>query len=303
MIYLQNEEAKQFHTVGTAIALGKFDGIHLGHQLLIKGLNKEKMKGRQALVFTFGSTPNSVLAGGSKKNIYTSVEKAFYFSELGVDILLEYPFTKEFSAIPPEDFVYQCLVKQLGVRSIYVGEDFHFGKGRSGNVALLQSLGKQYHFEVHALTKKTLHGKVISSTTIRDMLESHFHVANEMLGNPYFIFGTVVHGEHLGHTIGYPTINQRISEQKLIPSFGVYASRVLIDGYYYKAVSNLGKKPTIEGKHQVGVETYIIDYSGNLYGRELKTELLYFIRPEEKFSSVEALKKQIGNDIEMMLNQ
>lgn len=299
MLYLNNEKAKQFHTVGTAVALGKFDGIHLGHQLLIDGLLEEKKKGNQALVFTFGSAPGNVLHGGTKKNIYTSLEKAFYFEELGVDVLLEYPFTKEFAAISPEEFVEECLVKQLGVRAIYVGEDFRFGKGRSGNVSLLKAFGEQYHFDVHALQKKTKHGKVISSTAIRDLLESHFHAANDMLGNPYFVYGEVVHGKHLGHTIGFPTINQSIPEQKLLPANGVYASRVLIDGKYYDGISNLGKKPTIDGKHQVGLETYIFDFDGNLYGKMIKTELLFFIRPEEKFASVEALKEQIQIDVLM----
>lgn len=301
MLYLKNEDAKQFHTVGTAVALGKFDGIHLGHQLLIDGLLEEKKKGYKALVFTFGTAPGNVLHGGIKKNIYTSLEKSFYFEELGVDILLEYPFTKEFAAISPVEFVEECLVKQLGVKAIYVGGDFRFGKGRSGNVSLLKALGEQYHFEVHAIPKKAKHGKVVSSTTIRDLLESHFHAANDMLGNPYFIYGEVVHGKHLGHTIGFPTINQRIPEQKLIPANGVYASRVMIEGNYYKGISNLGKKPTIEGKHQVGLETYILDFDGNLYGKMIKTELLFFIRPEEKFSSVEELREQIQIDVKMRM--
>ncbi|MBR1865067.1 MAG: bifunctional riboflavin kinase/FAD synthetase [Lachnospiraceae bacterium] len=303
MIYISGEETKQFHTVQTAIALGKFDGIHLGHQMLIEGLLKEKQKGRKALVFTFGSSPNEVLHGGAKKNIYTTEEKVYYFSRFGIDILLECPFTKEFASLAPEAFVLDCLVRKLGVRSVYVGQDFHFGRGRQGNVALLEAMGQHYHFEVHALNKKTLHGKVISSTTIRDMLETHFHVANEMLGNPYFIYGPVVHGKHLGHTIGYPTINQVISKQKLLPVFGVYASRVEIDGVYYRGISNLGTKPTIEGNHQVGLETHILDYQDDLYGRDLRTELLYFIRPEERFSGVDALKKQIQTDIKLMLEQ
>lgn len=303
MIYLQKEDAQQFHTVGTSIALGKFDGIHIGHQLLIDGLLEEKKKGRQALVFTFGDNPGVVLTGGFHKYIYTSWEKEWYFSRLGVDVLLEYPFTKEFAGISPEDFVEQCLVKQLGVRSIYVGEGFRFGKGRQGNVALLEMLGEQFGFEVYAVPKKTLHGKMVSSTTIRDLLESHFGAANEMLGNPYFILGPVQHGKHLGHTIGFPTINQRIPKEKVIPPYGVYASRVCIDGQYYEAISNLGCKPTVDGAHQVGLETHILDYNGNLYGRELCTELLYFIRPEERFHSIQELKEQIENDIAVMKNK
>ncbi|MCM1157613.1 MAG: bifunctional riboflavin kinase/FAD synthetase [Bacteroidales bacterium] len=303
MIYLRNREAKKYYTICTAVALGKFDGIHLGHQLLVDGLLKEKQKGREALVFTFGQIQNEILSGGAKKTIYTPEEKAFYFSRLGIDVLLEYPFTKEFASCPPEDFVREYLVNRLGVREIYVGEDFHFGRGRSGNVGLLKLLGEEHHFTVHALPKKTLHGKVVSSTAIRDLLETNFHAANEMLGNPYFVYGEVVHGRHLGHTIGFPTINQRIPEHKLIPAFGVYASRILIDGYLYRGISNLGKKPTIEGQRQVGLETHILGYQGDLYGRELQTELLYFIRPEEKFASIEELSRQIENDIALMLGQ
>lgn len=301
MIYLQNDEARQFHTTGTAIALGKFDGVHVGHQLLINGLKKERLTGRKALVFTFGESPMSVLSDSIKKSIYTTDEKAYYFEQLGVDILLEYPFTKEFASCSPEEFIEECLVKQLGVASVYVGEDFRFGKDRSGNVELLKLLGKEYGFDVYALPKKERHGNVVSSTLIRDMLNTQFHVANELLGNPYFVYGEVVHGNHLGRTIGFPTMNQRISEQKLTPAFGVYASRVFINGAYYNAISNLGRKPTIEGEHTVGLETYILDFEGDLYGEKIQVELLFFIRPEEKFSDVDALKAQIQKDIKSML--
>ena len=303
MIYLRNEEARQFHTTGTAVAIGKFDGIHVGHQMLVDGLRKEQANGKQAVVFTFGHAPNEVLLGGAKKTIYTAEEKALYFSKLGIDVLLEYPFTKEFAACPPEEFITECLVKQLGATAVYVGEDFHFGRGRRGNVGLLKMLGEECGFDVHAIPKKTLHGKVVSSTLIRDMLETHFQAANELLGNPYFVYGDVVHGNHLGHTIGFPTINQRIAEQKLVPMRGVYASRVMIDGNEYKGISNLGTKPTIEGKYQLGLETHILNYDGNLYGKYVETQLLFYIRPEEKFANVNELTKQIKNDIEVMLSE
>lgn len=297
MLYLRDEAAEQFNTSGTAIAIGKFDGIHLGHQLLINGLLEEKKMGRTSLVISF-DFGNIV-----KKSIYTSEEKAYYLSKLGIDIFLEYPFTKDFASCTPENFVKDYLVDKLGVRSIYVGSDFHFGCGRSGNVALLQELGNEYGFTVHAMEKQTLNGRVISSTSIRDMMETHFYVANEMLGNPYFVYGEVVHGNHLGRTIGFPTINQSIPEQKLLPPFGVYASRILIDGIYYQGISNLGIKPTVQNDRNIGLETFILGFEGDLYGRELQTELLYFIRPEEKFDNIEALKKQISNDISGMLKQ
>ncbi len=303
MIYISGDDARQFHTAGTAVALGKFDGIHLGHRLLIDGLLGERQRGRQALVFTFGTAPREVLYGGSKKMIYTPEEKAYYFSRLGIDVLLEYPFTKQFASCPPEEFVEQYLVRQLGVRSIYVGADFHFGCGRRGNVALLRALGEQHHFEVNVLNRKTLHGKVISSTLVRDMLESHLQTANEMLGSPYFVYAPVVRGKQLGRTIGFPTINQEIPPQKLIPASGVYASRVLIDGEQYPAISNLGIKPTIEGDRRVGLETHILNYQGDLYGSLVHTELLYYMRPEERFSGIEELKEQIQTDIQLMLSE
>ena len=302
MIYLQNENAKQFHTMNTAIALGKFDGIHVGHQLLIDGLIQEKSNGKNALVFTFGSSPADVLSDDVKKYIYSQEEKAYYFSKLQVDVLLEYPFTKEFAGITPKDFVEQCLVKQLGVRSIYVGEDFRFGNNRSGDVNVLKLLGEEYGFEVHAIPKKTQHGNVVSSTVIRKMLEDDFSIANQMLGNPYFVYGKVVHGNHLGNTIGFPTINQEIPELKLVPAYGVYASKVCIDKKEYHAISNLGKKPTIEGNQKLGLETHILDFDGDLYGENLQVELLFFIRPEQKFTNVDELKEQIHKDIKEMQN-
>lgn len=304
MLYLKGEEAEKFHTENTAIALGKFDGIHLGHQMIVNGLLKEKEQEKKALVFTFESAPNIILKDNlMQKNIYTREEKAKYFSELGVDILLEYPFTKEFAACEAKDFVLKFLVRKLGVRSVYVGTDCHFGKGRSGDINLLQVLGEEYQFKVHVITKKTLKNQIVSSTRIRDSLISDFDFANEMLGNPYFVFGPVIHGNHLGHTIGCPTINQEIAENKVIPSIGVYASRICIDGKYYRGISNLGKKPTVQKQNKIGLETYILDYQGDLYGKEIKTELLFYIRPERKFNNLDDLILQIKNDVSTMIHK
>lgn len=297
MIYLRNKSAAEFTSENSSIALGKFDGIHIGHQDLIKRLIKDKEKGYRAIVFSFAISPRFILHGGEKKTIYTSQEKALYLSELGVDVLMEYPFTKKFANSKPEDFVKDCLVDKLNVKQIYVGEDFCFGKNRQGNVSLLKELGEKYGFHVCAIPQRKFRGKIVSSSLIRDLIGTNFSVANRMLGNPYFIYNEVIHGKHLGNTIGFPTINQEISSQKIVPQNGVYASRVLIDGKSYQAISNLGVKPTIKGENQLGLETYILDYSGDLYNKFIKTELLYFIRKERKFDNLTALKRQIEKDV------
>lgn len=304
MLYLNGEDAKQYHTENTAVALGKFDGIHLGHQMLIDGLLEEKKLGKEALVFTFGSAPNAILNKDFiQKSIYTKNEKVYYFSKFGIDVLLEYPFTKEFASFEAEDFVLEFLVKKLGVSSVYIGTDFRFGKDRSGGVSLLKTLGKKYNFEVNAIHKKKINNIIVSSTTIRDSLKKDFDFANKLLGNPYFVYGPVVHGRHLGHTIGFPTINQMVPIEKMIPLLGVYASRILIDGMYYKGISNLGMKPTVQNEKVIGLETYILDYKGDLYGKEVQTELLFFIRPEKKFLNIKELTKQINTDICIMLEK
>lgn len=297
MIYLHGEKAKEFKTENTAIALGKFDGIHLGHQLLIEGLNKEKTKGKNTLVFSFGMQPNAVLKGEERKTIYTTKEKIQYFRQLLVDVLLEYPFTKTFASYLPEEFVKECLVDHLGVKSIYVGEDFCFGKNRSGNVNTLKELGEKYHFHVYGIKKKKVQDRIVSSTTIRQLLQQDFLLANEMLGNPYFVYGPVIHGNHIGNTIGFPTVNQEIPEYKIVPQNGVYVSRVWIGQEMYYGISNLGVKPTIDGIHNKGLETHIFDFNKDLYGQNIKTELLYFVRNEMKFNQINDLKIQIEKDI------
>ncbi len=297
MIYLQDDLAKEYKITDTAIALGKFDGIHIGHQLLIEGLLREKTENRKALVFTFGDSPGTVLKGDSRRVIYTGKEKAHYFEELGVDILLEYPFTKAFAACPPEKFVEEYLVRQLGVKSIFVGEDFCFGKNRSGNVALLNKMSQDYGYTLHAVPKKSCRGEIVSSTRIREELETNFSVANILLGNPYFVYGQVIHGKHLGHKIGFPTMNQSIESDKIIPRSGVYASRVWIQDTPYAAISNLGQKPTVGGENETGLETHILNFNEDLYGEYVKTELLSYIRPERKFADIDQLKLQIEKDI------
>ena len=303
MEHIIGNHAEQFHIKNTAIALGKFDGIHKGHQIILHHLQKEIQKKenpseRKSLVFTFSTHPDTVLKGEGQKMIYTSSERAFYMEKLGVDILVEYPFTEAFSMMSAKDFVTEILVKKLDGKMLLVGEDFQFGTGRKGDVALLKELGQIYDFEVQVFEKLKTRDEIISSTNIRCLLEEgHLDRANNLLGEPYFVYGEIVSGKQLGHLIGFPTANQMIPHEKITPVFGVYESRVEIEDQVYKGISNLGMKPTIEGERPLGLETYILDFDEYIYHQNIKVSLLRFIRKEVKFDSVEALKRQVEEDL------
>ena len=196
----------------------------------------------------------------------------------------------------PEDFIREILVKQLRAAYVVVGPDFHFGHNRKGNPELLRQAGTQYGFEGEILSKETREERPISSTWIREVLqEGNIEKVNELLGYRYFVLGEVVHGRQLGRTWGLPTINQVPEDGKLLPPFGVYASKTFIKGKTFYGISNVGVKPTVEVPF-AGVETYLFDCDEDLYGEEARVEFYHFVRPECKFDSVEELKAQIQRD-------
>ncbi|MCD2491604.1 bifunctional riboflavin kinase/FAD synthetase [Lacrimispora sp. NSJ-141] len=284
----------------SAVTLGKFDGIHRGHQKLINELFLAREQGLQAVVFTFLRPPKSLVDGGTQPVLLTNREKRAHMEKLGVELMIEYPFTEEVHHMEPEYFVEKILAGGLKARKIITGPDFCFGYKRRGNVELLKELAPRYGYEVEVMDKAvTEDGQIISSTLIRrELLMGNVEQANELLGYPYTVTGEVVHGNHLGRTFGMPTINQIPVEDKLLPPNGVYVSKVEIDGLVYQSVSNVGYKPTIAGKYPKGVETYIFGFDKDVYGRILDVQLFHYLRKEEKFSSVAALKAQLQRDAE-----
>lgn len=285
-------------TEETVVAIGKFDGIHKGHKLLIDKVLSLKQKGLLSVVFTFDPPPYVLFGGKEQRYITSKEEKRSLFAKMGIDILIEFPLTEKSAAMEPETFVEDVLVGKMHAKAVVAGEDVSFGNKGRGDAALLQKMAQDLDFMVALVEKKRYHGREISSTYVREeILNGNMDQVSEMLGEPYHFIGEVVYGKQLGRTLGMPTANLIVPEDKLLPPSGVYFSRVLFEGKSYRAITNIGTKPTVSQKAQMGVETYIYDYDGNLYGKEIRVELLSFKRPEKKFSGIEELKAQMEQDI------
>ena len=283
----------------TVLSLGKFDGLHMGHKLLLEEmLRKKRQEGLAAVMFTFDIPPKALVEGEQPGVLTTNAEKKAVFGRTGIDYLIEYPFTEDVRSMEPEAFV-ELLAERLNVKCIVAGRDFHFGHNRKGDHRTLERLAPVYGYETIIVEKKQYENRDISSTFIREEIKAgHMERANMLLGYEYFIRGTVVHGRRLGHELGIPTVNLVPPMEKLLPPFGVYVSRVVTDGRSFGGISNVGQKPTIEGKNPIGVETHIFDFQEDLYGKEIDVELLSFLRGERKFGSIAELKEQMNRDIE-----
>lgn len=276
-----------FKIENSAVSLGKFDGFHRGHRLLLNRILAQKEL--HSTVFTF----DGIL---KDKQIYLETEKRMLLERLGVEREVIFPFCEETKIMAPEVFIREILVKRMDAKLICVGEDFHFGRGRLGDVSMLSDGAEKYGYELCVFPKMKEAGEVISSTRIRrELADGRIETANGLLGEPYFVSGEVMHGNALGRTIGMPTANLLPEEQKLLPVYGVYATRVEVDGQTYAGVTNVGMKPTV-GADRVSVETTLLNFDGNLYGKRITVYFLYFLRPEQKFDSLEELKAQIERD-------
>lgn len=283
----------------TAVSLGKFDGIHRGHELLMKCLDRQREQGLKTVVFTFDIPPRKQVAGEEGKVLTTNQEKMQLLEGMGIDYLIECPFTREIMHMEPEDFI-EMLVKKLHMKYLAAGKDFRFGYNRRGDYKLLLEKAGIYGYEAKIVDKIQEEGRDISSTFVREELSrGNIKKANHLLGYPYFIQGEVVHGNHLGSSLfGIPTINQIPRSEKLLPSFGVYITRMVVEGRTYGGITNVGCKPTVGGKNPVGAETHLFDFHQDVYGKVLKTEFLDFLRREIRFSSMEELKRQMEQDLE-----
>lgn len=285
----------------TVVTIGKFDGRHRGHQKLLQEMNRMKeAKKLAAAVFTFDMAPMKAVTGKTVTLITTCEERRAKMARMGMDYLVEYPFDTEAAHMAPEEFVERVLVGQMQARAVVAGTDCSFGYKGAGNAGLLKSLAERLGFEAVIIEKAQDHHRDISSTYVKEMLDrGDVKKAWELLGEPYAIHGKVVHGNHIGGSIlGFPTANLLPPPEKHLPAFGVYVSRIRVREQEYKGVTNIGRKPTVEGESPVGAETFIMGLNEDLYGQELEVELLEFIRPEKQFGSLEELKEQIGLDKE-----
>lgn len=281
----------------SAVAIGKFDGVHRGHRKILRAITSEKEKGLCAVVFSFDPSPGVFFGAVEAGELVTGEEKRQMLEEAGVDYLVEFPFNRESAAIPAPVFLKDILCDKLHMRYIAAGPDVSFGDGGAGNVDLLAGCAATYGYRLSVIGKETLQGRVISSTAIRELLrQARLPEVNAMLGYRYSVTGEVVHGAHLGTGFDMPTLNILPPEEKLLPPKGVYFSDTVIDGIRYHSISNIGVKPTVTGDRVMGVETYVYDFAKDIYGRTVTVELLEFERPEQRFASVEALKEQLGRD-------
>lgn len=282
----------------SVVTIGKFDGLHLGHQKLFDRVLKQKENGIPAVIFSFDPVPEAFFGKKAVKGLMSKEEKLAAFEKMGIDVLIEFPLNEETAATEPEFFVREYLTKKLMAAVIIAGTDISFGNKGAGNAALLRELSMECGYQVEIIDKVCIDGEEVSSTLTRDTIrKGDMKKAALLLGSPYSVCGVVAHGRQLGRKLGMPTVNLLPPEEKLLPPNGVYFSYVWFQDRCYPAISNVGYKPTVSDEQVIGVETYLYDFTEDLYGKEITVELLDFKRAEMKFDGVEALKAQMGRDI------
>jgi len=293
------KDINQINWTRTAITIGKFDGVHIGHQKLLKKVLNAQKEDCISVVFTFDRIPGNQSLPALQTVLTLEEEKQQFMREFGIDSYVMFPFTKENAAMEPEVFVSEILVKTMKVAKLYVGSDFRFGKNRTGDVSLLAKLAEKYVFTFEAIEKETYLNEVVSSSRIRScILEGKTEDATAMMLRPYQISGPVIHGKKLGRTLGMPTINVAIPDGKIRPKSGVYCTKVRISDSIFYGITNIGTKPTVQEELIYGAETYLFDCEEDLYEKEATIELLHFVREEKKFASVEELSAQLKQDKE-----
>ena len=282
---------------GTGVTIGNFDGVHLGHQALVRRtLEVCAENGLDCVVVTFAPHPRTVLAPERPHApLTTRAERFALLERLGVRRILELPFTRKLAALPPAAFVREYLLP-LRPRNLVVGHDFTLGRERSGHPAVLQALGRDLGFAVEQVAAVMAGGAPVSSTRLRGCLaEGDVALARRLLGRPYALAGTVAHGEGRGRGLGFPTANLE-GAATLLPANGVYATRALCGGRRFDAVTNIGRKPTFGGD-RLTVESFLLDAGGDFYGQDLRLEFAGRLRGERRFADADALSRQIAADV------
>jgi riboflavin kinase/FMN adenylyltransferase len=283
------------------LTIGTFDGVHIGHKKIIDQLNAEATKiGGESVLFTFFPHPRMVIFPESHglKLIQTQEEKLEKLKEMGLQNVIVFPFTFEFSRLTALEFVRDMLVNQLHVKKLVIGYDHQFGKNREGSIHFLRDVAETYEFEVIEIPAQDIAAVYVSSTKIREaLLTGDIEKANDYLGAPFELIGKVVKGKQLGRTIGFPTANLKLAnELKIIPQNGVYAVKVFYQENCFEGMMNIGIRPTIESENDTTIEVHIFDFDQTIYGESLRVELYKKTRDEQKFNGIDALKNQLKSD-------
>lgn len=285
----------------SAVTLGKFDGVHRGHQKLIRKVEElSRERGLISAAFTFDHIPLRLLPPSGQRFLSTNEERRHAFEQLGLAYEVEFPFTEELMNMSAEEFISEILVRRLKAKAVVVGSDYHFGRGRAGDARMLLEAGKDAGFEAFVIEKERWNGQEISSTLVRSMLmDARMEEVSELLGHPYPVMGVVALGNQLGRKMDMPTLNLYPQARKLLPPNGVYASRTRLGGRVYNGVTDIGVRPTVGQKEsQVRVETNLFGYDreGEDYGSPIEVLLYSFLRPEQKFESLGELQDQMHAD-------
>ena len=310
MIISRDTEEIEFDK-NSAVTVGTFDGVHIGHQQIFDELKKIKQQtGCRTIVVTFDPHPQIVLKNKHHDHnkpirlLSTTEEKLELFKKAGIDIARIISFTEKFADTPAKDFFENYIIKKTGITDLVIGYDHHFGKNREGSIETIKELSAENGFKVHKVDEYTLGSEIVSSTLIRNFLCSgEIQKANVLLGKYYSLTGKVVEGFKRGKELGYPTANIEVqSEYKLIPASGIYAVRCTVNGKMYFGMMSIGFNPTFNDVKKQTLEVNIFDFDNNIYGEEIKIEFLEYIRGELKFDSTESLKQKINSDKEKTLS-
>ncbi len=285
----------------TILSLGTFDGIHIGHQQIIKTVvEKASLNQRRNFLITFYPHPRSIISkDASVKLLTTSEEKISILETLGIKNLLIIKFTEEFSQIAPDDFILNYIINRIGVKEIVIGFDHHFGKGRSGNKDTLKKFGEKHDFTVSEIGECKINGETVNSSKIRKALaDGNVETANSFLGRYYSLSGTVVIGDKRGRKLGFPTANIKIENEKLLPSLGIYAIEAVLGKEKFYGLLSIGRRPTFYDSGEIIPEAYIFDFDRDIYGGKITVNLVERIRGEEKFNTADELVSQMKKDKE-----
>lgn len=283
----------------TIVTIGTFDGVHVGHQKILKNLiETAKESGNKSVLLTFFPHPRMVLQ--KEMDLYllnTIEEKSLLLNEMGLDYLIIHPFSKDFSRLTAIDFVREFLVKKLNTYQLIIGYDHHFGKNREGNIDQLKEYSLLYDFDVEEIPSQDIDQVSVSSTKIRNaLLSGNLKTANAFLGYNFMLNGKVIRGKNVGSKIGFPTANIEIKESyKLIPKTGVYVVKTTVDNIVFYGMMNIGFRPTLGGKEKT-IEVHLFNFQKDLYDETISVKLLYFLRNEKKFDNVKMLANQLAVD-------